>query len=212
MPDYRAVWRWHFYASLFCIPFVIILSTSGTIYLFKPQVEAWLDAPYDHLEIVGTTTTATEQIGAALAAVPGTSFGSYELPTAPENAARVIVRQHGEAIRVYVHPTTLQVLHTVPENERFMRYIFRLHGELWSGDRGSMVVELAASWTIVMILSGLYLWWPRQAKGWGRHRLSSTSRRIAHLLARPAQRDRHLDLGHGVILAPQRAALGKVVG
>ena len=33
------------------------------------------------------------------------------------------------------------------------------------GDRGSMLVELAASWTIIMILTGLYLWWPRQAEG-----------------------------------------------
>ena len=25
-PDYRAVWRWHFYAGLFCIPFIIVLA------------------------------------------------------------------------------------------------------------------------------------------------------------------------------------------
>ncbi len=167
MADYRAVWRWHFYASLFCIPFVIILSISGTIYLFKPQVEAWLDAPYDHLQVEGTTTSAADQITAAVAAVPNAKFGSYELPTAADNAARVIVRRDGEAIRVYVHPGSLEVLHTVPEDERFMRYVFRLHGELLSGDRGSMVVELAASWTIVLIVTGIYLWWPRQAKGWG---------------------------------------------
>lgn len=166
-PDYRAVWRWHFYAGLLCVPFVIVLSISGTIYLFKPQIEAWIDAPYDHLEVTGTRASAAEQIAAALAAVPDSRFSGYELPTAPENAARVIVRRNGEAIRVYVHPSSLAVLHTVPEDERFMRYIFRLHGELWSGDRGSMVVELAASWTIVMILTGLYLWWPRQAKGGG---------------------------------------------
>ena len=166
-PDYRAVRRWHFYAGLLCVPFVIILSISGTIYLFKPQIEAWIDAPYDHLDIVGTRAHAAEQIAAALAAIPGSRFSGYELPTSPAQAARVIVRSDGEAIRTYVHPSTLEVLHTVREDERFMRYIFRLHGELWSGDRGSMVVELAASWTIVMILTGLYLWWPRQAKGWG---------------------------------------------
>ncbi len=42
-----------------------------------------------------------------------------------------------------------------------MNVIFRLHGELMLGDRGSMIVELAASWTIVMLLTGLFLWWPR---------------------------------------------------
>ena len=50
-PDYRAVWRWHFYASLFCIPFVIVLAASGSIYLFKPQIEAWNERPYDHLPL-----------------------------------------------------------------------------------------------------------------------------------------------------------------
>lgn len=33
--NYRTVWRWHFYAGLFCIPFVIWLSITGSIYLFK---------------------------------------------------------------------------------------------------------------------------------------------------------------------------------
>jgi len=166
-PDYRAVWRWHFYASLFCIPFVIILAVSGAIYLFKPQIEAWNDSPYDNLEIQGSATSAADQIRAALAAVPGATLNAYELPKGPETAVRVIVRQKGEAIRVYLHPESLQVLAMIPENERFMRLLFRLHGELLMGDRGSMVVELAASWTIIMILTGLYLWWPRQAKGLG---------------------------------------------
>jgi uncharacterized iron-regulated membrane protein len=53
----------------------------------------------------------------------------------------------------------------VPEDGRFERLLFRLHGELLMGDGGSILVELAASWAIVMILSGLYLWWPRGSKG-----------------------------------------------
>ena len=27
---YRAVWRWHFYAGLFCVPFVIVLALTGS--------------------------------------------------------------------------------------------------------------------------------------------------------------------------------------
>ena len=26
---YRALWRWHFHAGLFCIPFVIVLALTG---------------------------------------------------------------------------------------------------------------------------------------------------------------------------------------
>jgi uncharacterized iron-regulated membrane protein len=37
---YRTVWRWHFYAGLFVIPFMLILAATGLIYLFKPQLDA----------------------------------------------------------------------------------------------------------------------------------------------------------------------------
>lgn len=165
-PDYRAVWRWHFYAGLFCIPFVIVLSITGAIYLFKPQIEAWTDRQFDQLT-VGRRAPVTEQVRAAMAVIPGAIPTGYEIPAAPQSAARVLVRAGGETIRVFVHPETLQVLHQVPDDERLMRWMFRFHGELLMGDRGSNLVELAASWTIVMLLTGLYLWWPRHAKGWG---------------------------------------------
>ena len=28
---YRAVWRWHFYAGLLCLPFLILLSVTGSL-------------------------------------------------------------------------------------------------------------------------------------------------------------------------------------
>ena len=48
-----------------------------------------------------------------------------------------------------------------------MKVLFRLHGELLMGNRGSAVVELAASWAIIMIVTGLFLWWPRKARTLG---------------------------------------------
>lgn len=160
-PDYRAVWRWHFYAGLFCIPFVVVLSISGSFYLFKEEIEAWIDHPYDGLAVRGAPAPASKQIAAALAAFPGSVLQAYELPQADDESARVVVVHGGEAIRVYVHPESLAVLHSVAEDDRVMRWLFRLHGELLMGNRGSAIVELAASWAIIMIVTGLYLWWPR---------------------------------------------------
>lgn len=31
---YRAIWRWHFYAGLLILPFLVTLALSGAIYLF----------------------------------------------------------------------------------------------------------------------------------------------------------------------------------
>jgi len=162
--DYRIVWRWHFYAGLFCIPFVLWLACTGTIFLFKPQIEGLLDRPYNHL-VIGQRATVNDQVQTAIAAVPGSTLDSYELPHRPTSAAQVLVDKGTQQFRVYVHPATLAVLKVVNEDHRLENVVFKLHGELLMGDAGSYIVETAAGWAVVMVLTGLFLWWPRDAKG-----------------------------------------------
>lgn len=162
---YRMIWRWHFYAGLFCIPFVIALALTGSVYLFKPQIEAFIDRDLMRLERTGAPATADAIVAAAIAHVPGSQLAAIVLPEAPDMAARVIVSDAGERTRVYVHPDTLEILKSVGEEDRFGRVVFRMHGELLLGANGGYLVELSACWAIVMILTGLYLWWPRGARG-----------------------------------------------
>lgn len=162
---YRTLWRWHFYAGVFAIPFVIILSITGALYLFKPQLDAIHDAPYRNLSVADPRTTAEQQLTAALAAVPGTTFFAYELPRSTNDAVNILLNKNGEKIRVYVHPQTLQILLVEQEDKRFLRIVHDIHGELLLGKVGSVLVELAACWAIVLVLTGIYLWWPRNAKG-----------------------------------------------
>jgi uncharacterized iron-regulated membrane protein len=161
---YRAVWRWHFYAGVFCIPLVIWLACTGSIYVFKPQIERWLDRPYDHLALSASRATPAQIARAAVSAVPRSTLHSYELPTSEHGAVRVLVGVGKDEYRVYMNPVTLKPLKVINEEDRPMQIIFRLHGELMAGDWGSHLVELAASWGIVLLVSGLYLWWPRQSR------------------------------------------------
>jgi uncharacterized iron-regulated membrane protein len=161
---YRAVWRWHFYAGVFCIPFVLWLSFTGSIYLFRPQIERWLDRPYDHLHLAGVRATPEQIALAAVAAVPHSSLHYYELPPNPDAAARVVVGVGAKEFRVYVHPVTRAVLYIIDEDHRPMTLLAHLHGQLLAGRWGSYLVELAASWAIVLLLTGLYLWCPRQTQ------------------------------------------------
>src|SRR6201996_508187 len=89
--NYRTIWRWHFYAGLFCIPFVLWLAVTGSLYLFRPQVEAWLHWAYEHLSSTGTTASANKQVQAALAAVPGSNLHYYQLPRTASSAVQIVV-------------------------------------------------------------------------------------------------------------------------
>jgi uncharacterized iron-regulated membrane protein len=163
---YRALWRWHFHAGLFCIPFVIVLALSGSIYLFKPQIDAFADRGVDSLKITGTRASGEAQIAAAIASLPGSKLFVYEIPREPDDAVRVhLYSPDGTGRIVYVHPETLAILKTVPHSRRLTEIVRTIHGELLAGRTGSILVELAASWAIVMLITGLYLWWPRESRG-----------------------------------------------
>jgi uncharacterized iron-regulated membrane protein len=163
---YRAIWRWHFHAGLFCIPFIVVLAITGSIYLFKPQIDAIADRDVDGLTLDGQLAAPRENVAAALAAVPGSQLVDYQLQTRTDDAVRVHVRAKDQTRDiVYVHPVTRAVLKIVPEEARLTEFVKSIHGELLVGPTGSIFVELAACWAIVMIVTGLFLWWPRNAQG-----------------------------------------------
>ncbi|WP_461516887.1 PepSY-associated TM helix domain-containing protein [Porticoccus sp.] len=162
---YRTLWRWHFYAGLFCIPFILTLAISGAIYLFKPQLDALVDRPYQQLAVAGERSSANAQIAAALKAFPGSHFVNYQLPQRESDAVVITLLNQGMQRLVYINPYTLEPLHSINVDDQFVQQVRTFHGELLAGNPGSILVELAGCWAIVLILTGLYLWWPRNSRG-----------------------------------------------
>ena len=159
---YRLIWRWHFYAGLFCLPFIVVLCLSGAIYLFKPQIDAYLDRPLDSLALTSKPKQLDEQVAAAMAAVPGARLKGLELRSDPADAARVhVMSPDGVEQRVLVRPDTLAIIAIQNQKSRLTSLVHDIHGELLLGTPGAIAVELAGAWAIVMLITGLYLWWPR---------------------------------------------------
>jgi len=158
---FRTIWRWHFYAGLYVLPFVITLAISGTAFLFKPQIEHWEERAYRGLSD-GLAVTAGQQVEAALAAFPGAQLHSYRLPVRTDDAALVHVALPGGAQMrdVFVSPRG-EVVGSLNSDRRIVEIARHIHSQLLMGRPGSWLVELAACWAIVMLGTGLYLWWPR---------------------------------------------------
>jgi uncharacterized iron-regulated membrane protein len=166
---YRTIWRWHFYAGVFCIPFVIVLALTGAIYLFKPYYEHWQESEYRDLPISGEAIAPNQQIQIALNAIPNGKLLSYRLPQTADEAVAVNVQtinvQAENIWQVFINPYTGELLGIQRKDLMLMNLVKTFHGELLLGNVGSIFVELAACWAIVLIVTGLYLWWPRNARG-----------------------------------------------
>lgn len=160
MPLYRTIWRWHFYAGLFVIPFILILSLTGAAYLFKPQIDRWEERAWRGLPATGAVDSDA-QVRAALVAFPGASFHYYRIPAAPGDAAVVHLGLPDGGMRDVAVSPRGRVIGSADPDARWSAWLARLHGSLLVGRAGKLIVELAASWAIVMMLTGLYLWWPR---------------------------------------------------
>ncbi|MBO9602754.1 MAG: PepSY domain-containing protein [Novosphingobium sp.] len=161
---YRMIWRWHFYAGLLVMPLILVLSVTGSIYLFKPQIDRWEERAWQGLSEKGAVSPA-KQVQAALDAWPSARFDAYRLPEREGDAAVVTVAPaDGNAARdVFVSPRG-KVLGSRDPEKRISALVATFHGSLMLGRIGDWIVELAASWAIVTILTGLYLWWPNDRR------------------------------------------------
>lgn len=187
-PLFRSVWRWHFYAGLLSIPVIVVLGLSGIVYLFKPQIDAVVLGPLRDVPVQDTRTTYAKQSDAILRAYPGATITGLAPPPAADRASEFdVLTADGKEIRVYVDPYTAQVTGDRQPSHSLSAIALDLHGSLLTsrvfepeGKFGDRIIELTASWTVVLVITGMYLWWPRGRRGFRdalRPRLRSKSSR-----------------------------------
>ena len=117
VPLYRTIWRWHFYAGLFVIPFILVLSATGAAYLFKPQLDRWEERAWRGLPRADAVD-ADAQVAAALADFPGASFHYYRIPEAPGDAAVVHLGLPGGTITSAGVPGSTEISSRLPSPPR----------------------------------------------------------------------------------------------
>lgn len=159
---YRLVWRWHFYAGLAVAPFLFILSLSGLIYLFNDEINDFFQAEKRFVPIAVEPLPLSRIAAAALAAYPNGRITRLDTPREPGRSIEVYVTPAvGAPVRVFVDPGRGIVLGSHDYRYTLVGIADQMHGSLFLGDLGDAIVELAACWGFILIVTGLYLWWPR---------------------------------------------------
>lgn len=160
---YRAVWRWHFYAGLFVLPFLVSLAVTGGLYLFRDEIDAIVHSDLKRVEIQENVGQASPSgmVWAALGAYPGTAI-RYVDPPRPDAAAEVVIDAFGQGrLVVGVNPYDGTVLGALPDRGTVMGIVRDLHSLRYFGPIARGVIEIAAGWAILLVATGLFLWWPR---------------------------------------------------
>jgi uncharacterized iron-regulated membrane protein len=162
---YFAVWRWHFYAGLYTIPFLLMLATTGLIMLWIAVLTGIGDEKLT-IPLGDHPMAGSQLIAAAEAALPGAKATQYVAPLAPDHIATVAVSVGDVATGITLNPYTGEVLNQFPWRAGWYDWLTDIHGSLLIGDAGDWMIEAAASLGLLLVVSGLYLHWPRN--GWGK--------------------------------------------
>jgi uncharacterized iron-regulated membrane protein len=157
---YRAVWRWHFYAGLIVVPFLLMLALTGAFMMIYSDVTNELGwAP--NVAVEGKTLPVSAQAKAAVAAVSEGKLLTYIAPRAAEKPAYFEVGQGDVTFAVAVDPFTGKILANNDERSTWRNKAEKIHDSVMLGTFGRYVVEAAASLIFILLATGLYLWWPR---------------------------------------------------
>ncbi len=165
-PRFHAIaWRWHFYAGLFVTPFLLMLAITGLVMVYFTGFQSRLGSVV-HVAPEGQAAPLAAQAEAALGAFDGATLKEYVAPAAPGRAAWFLLAHADRTQAVAVNPYTLQRLRTVDSDDTVFAWANKIHGTLLLGDVGDRLIEVAAGLGIVMVVTGLYLFWPRNGALW----------------------------------------------
>lgn len=154
---YTRFWRLHFFAALFITPLLLSLTLSGIGYLFFTDVENQLYDDYffgkSNKEEVLTIDEAVEKAEAAFA---GYSTNKVIVLEEPYNTRLTL--SNGKDEKYIFLDDNNQMVGSQDAQYTFSNIMRSIHSSLFIG--GTFVnylVELAACWTIFLLLSGLYM-------------------------------------------------------
>jgi len=159
---YFLTWRWHFYAGLFVIPFMLMLSLTGLVMLFDDEIEF---SRYQSVLAVTPeveTLPASLQMEKVLAAYPNTMVTQLIPAKSSELANRFsIMFESGKTLFVTVNPYNGDIIGTIDRSDSWYELANDIHGTLLLGDWGDYLIEIAASLGVILLVTGVYLWLPR---------------------------------------------------
>ena len=162
---YLTVWRWHFYFGLLVVPFLTLLAVTGLGMLLFANITG-KEGERLHVTPQAQAQPLSAQAEAARQFVneKSASVVQYIAPRADDMVAVFRVNNDDKATMVAVDPYTAKVVNSMPRNKGLYHTMDEIHGDIMLGTAGDYLLETAASLTILMMITGIYLWWAKQGR------------------------------------------------
>ncbi len=132
------LWRWHIIAGLISLPFILLLSVTGAIYLFKADYEQQTYRSMTQVTPSVSYLTYQQQLDIAQKAAKENGLAiptKMILPDSDYQATQFIAGRFSSESYTFVNPYTGEVTGQFARKDTLMQKVRKLHGELLLGKR-----------------------------------------------------------------------------
>ena len=119
-----------------------------------------------HVSGQGQTVAVSVQAKAVLQQYPKATIAEYVSPKASDLSAWFIIANEGATLAVAVDPYSGKVVKEVDKENTIYAWAAKIHRKLLMGDTGDRIVEIASGLALIQLITGLYLFWPRNGTVW----------------------------------------------
>lgn len=157
----RAFLVFHRWLALVASLVLIVVALSGSAIVFEGALDRALNPKLWHVDPAGPVLSLDTLVARARGGAPGANVGSISLSPVPDRAFTL----SAGPTQIFINPHTGTILgtRTVADRERSLaRRLHLLHVTLTSGKVGSAIVGIATVAALVLVLSGLVVWWPEK--------------------------------------------------
>lgn len=167
VPLRRALLKVHLWLALAIGLYVIVISISGSAVVFRPEISRWAIPRF-----VPDSTGESVQ-GDALAAALEAEYSDYEIvrfsePRFPRQPVSVLLSRDGEEQgRLFDQFALEDMGSNFPPIVAAVEWMVSLHDDLLTYPIGRRINGIAGGLMLIVVLTGMVLWWPGK-RSWTR--------------------------------------------
>ena len=156
----------HLYLSLAAGLVIAVLCLTGAVLVFEHELTEALHPERYHVAAPGTPRWPLQQlVAAAQAARPGATITGLKVYADPTRTVEIsLAGEQGKGGKggptLFLNPYTAQLISEYRYRNSFFYQVFALHRGMVAGAAGKLVVGVSTLLFLVIIGTGLVLWWP----------------------------------------------------
>jgi uncharacterized iron-regulated membrane protein len=154
------------------------MGVTGSLYLFHSELDVLFNSSLMRVSAPpgpSKTLSLDRLQDIATNASPGANISAVDPPPSSNRSIDFhIVTSNGDLRELFINPYTGKVLGSRVEGGPFFPKVRQLHIQLVPGNFGEILVKLLPIAATIILLTGVWIWWPPKAKFWEQAKLRST--------------------------------------